>query len=126
MLNWNSRKNVFTTSFLLVFAAFGGMWTALYLSAIVQFKATSVIDAAILLYWLLPTILAILCVVALKYKNMASAILWICACFWLFVCGGELMEGNAIQPNTVTIVLGLIISAATLVHLVAIRMAKNN
>jgi len=124
MLNWNSRKNAYTSGFLLFFAAVGGVWTALYISTIVQFKATSVIDAAIFVYWLLPTILAILCLVALKFKQLAIVVLWISAGFWLIVSGGELIEGDAIKPNVVLIMLAFALAVASLAHLVAIKIVK--
>jgi len=124
MLNWNSNKNKFTTSFLLFFAVFGGVWTALYIATIVQFKATSILDVVIFVYWLLPTILTVLCLAALKYRQMASAILWICACYWLLISAGELIESNAIQPNIVLIVLAFVFSVTSLAHLVAAKIVE--
>ena len=68
-------------------------------------------------FFLLPLVVA--CIGMLIHMRGKSAILflWVCSIFWFVISAAEVFEVNKIIPNTIFIVLMLVISISCLVYL---------
>jgi hypothetical protein len=126
MSNLKYRKEFLTKIFLLLYFLLGAVWFYLYSRIVFGADVTlsSFSDLLMAVYWFLPSILALVALLALIFRKAVRFTLWICSLFWIFLSIGELMEGKPVNPGAIQIWAAAILSLACIGYLLFYRREK--